>query len=109
MRRSKSPGRKLLLWLPVTKSSTATRRSVPSGAITVQIPSSATASEIIGPAGNDIQMLPPTVAVFQILNEERNDRQHSPISGAAVHAGAAPNATSFAIGQRAAISRPFSP
>src|SRR5260370_16519435 len=86
MRRSKSPGRKLLLWLPVTKSSTATRRSLPSGAITVQIPSSATASEIIGPAGNDIQILPPTVAVFQILNEERNERQHSPITGAPIHA-----------------------
>src|SRR5258708_37931920 len=98
MRRSKSPGRKLLLWLPVTKSSTATRRSPPSGAITVQIPSSATASEIIGPAGNDIQMLPPTVAGLQIFNEERKHREQSPPSGPATPARRPAHATRLPAG-----------
>src|SRR5260370_18795466 len=103
MRRSKSPGRILLRWLPVTKSSTATRRSPPSGAITVQIPSSATASEIIGPAGNDIQMLPPTVAVFQILNEERKEPQDSPLNARGVHTCARANTPPLSHGPVSAI------
>ena len=68
----------------MTKSVTATRRSLPSAAHNVQTPSSAAVSEIIGPAGSDMQILPPTVAVFQILNEARKARQHWPISGAAI-------------------------
>ena len=55
-----------------------------------------------------MQMFPPTVAVCQILNDERNERQHSPIRGAAAQSAGAFNATSLAISQVAAISRPLS-
>ena len=75
--RSNSPGARTFWWLPVTKSTTDTRRGSPLRGQSVQTPSSAAVSEIIGPAGSDMQMFPPTVASFQILNEARKDRQHA--------------------------------
>src|ERR1700722_6856441 len=98
----------MLRWLPVTKSATPMRCSLPSAFQTVQTPSSAAVSEIIGPAGSDIQRLPPTVAVFHILKEARNARQHWLIRGAASHSGGHARASSCATVQVAAIVSPVS-
>ena len=101
--RSRSPGASTLRWLPVTKSATLTRCSLPSAFQIVQTPSSAAVSAIIGPAGSDMQRLPPTVAVFQILKDARNARQHWLISGEAIQSGGQASASSCATVQVAAI------
>ena len=75
----------------------------------VQTPSSAAVSAIIGPAGSDMHRLPPTVAVFQILNEARKARQHWSISGTAIQSAGPVKASSCAIVQVAAMSRPSGP